>query len=111
MDMVLDTLSWIFLLAGGAFAITAGIGMLRLPDFFTRMHAAGIGDTLGAGLIVLGLMLQAGLTLNLIKLVLILVFIVFTSPTSTHAVAKAALHAGLRPLLSDGKDGQPSKTS
>jgi len=111
MTVVLDILSWICLLAGSGFAIIAGIGLLRLPDFFTRMHAAGIGDTLGAGLILLGLMLQAGLTLNLVKLVLILVFIFFTSPTSTHAVAKAALHGGLKPLLTAGKDSKPSKTS
>ena len=111
MAALLDILSWICLLAGSAFAIIAGIGLLRLPDVFTRMHAAGIGDTLGAGLIVLGLMLQAGLTLNLIKLVLILVFIFFTSPTATHAVAKAALHGGLKPLLKTNKDGEPSKTS
>lgn len=110
MSIVLDILSWLCLLAGSGFAVIAGIGLLRLPDVFTRMHAAGIGDTLGAGLIVLGLMLQAGLTLNLIKLVLIMVFIFFTSPTSTHAVAKAALHGGLKPLLKAGKDGKPSKT-
>ena len=110
MSIVLDILSWLCLLAGSGFAVIAGIGLLRLPDVFTRMHAAGIGDTLGAGLIVLGLMLQAGLTLNLIKLVLIMVFIFFTSPTSTHAVAKAALHGGLKPLLKAGKDGKPSTT-
>ncbi len=110
MAVVLDILSWACLLAGGGFAIVAGVGLLRLPDVFTRMHAAGIGDTLGAGLIVLGLMLQAGVSLNLVKLVLILVFIFFTSPTSTHAVAKAALHGGLKPLLGAGKDGKPSKT-
>ena len=114
MNLALDLLSWLCLVTGVLFGITAGIGLLRLPDLFTRMHAAGIGDTLTAGLIVLGLMLQAGLTLNLVKLVLIMVFILFTSPTSTHALAKAALHGGVKPLLDPGpgtgRDDPSSKT-
>ncbi len=110
MELALDILSWGCLLAGGAFAIISGIGLVRLPDLFSRMHAAGIGDTLGAGLILAGLMLQAGWSLNLIKLVLILIFILFTSPTATHALAKAALHGGLKPLSNGGPGGTSSKT-
>ena len=109
MALVLDILSWISILLGAFLSITGGIGLLRLPDLFTRMHSAGVSDTLAAGLIVLGLMLQAGLTLNLIKLVLILVFIFFTSPTATHALAKAALHGGARPLLGPKKETASSK--
>ena len=109
MALVLDVLSWLCLVSGALFGVIAGIGLVRLPDLFTRMHAAGIGDTLTAGLIILGLMLQAGLTLNLVKLALIVFFIIFTSPTSTHALAKAALHGGVRPLLRFGKDDSPSK--
>lgn len=109
MTLVLDVLSWFCLVSGALFGVIAGIGLVRLPDLFTRMHAAGIGDTLAAGLIILGLVLQAGLTLNLVKLVLIIFFIIFTSPTSTHALAKAALHGGTRPLLDPGKDDSPSK--
>lgn len=109
MALALDIVSWLCLIAGVLLGVTAGIGLIRLPDLFTRMHAAGIGDTLAAGLIMLGLMLQAGLTLNLIKLVLIMIFIIFTSPTSTHALAKAALHGGVKPLLNIGKDDPPSK--
>jgi multicomponent Na+:H+ antiporter subunit G len=110
MDLALDIFSWICLVGGGAFAIVSGVGMLRLPDLFARMHAAGISDTLAAGLILLGLMLQSGLSLNLVKLALIMIFILFTSPTATHALAKAALHGGLRPLSHDGKGGGSSKT-
>ncbi len=110
MDLALDLLSWFCLVAGVLFGVTAGIGLLRLPDLFTRMHAAGIGDTLAAALVVLGLTLQAGLTINLIKLALIMVFILLTSPTSTHALAKAALHGGVKPLLDSGKDDPSSKT-
>lgn len=96
---VIDILSWACLLLGGFFSMVGGIGILRFPDLFTRFHAAGITDTLGAGLILLGLMLQAGWTLVTVKLLLILAFGFFTSPTATHALAKAALHGKLRPLL------------
>lgn len=99
MELVLDLASWALLLLGSAFAVIGGVGMLRLPDFYTRMHGASLTDTLGAGLILIGLMLQAGFSLVTVKLVLILAFIFFTSPTSAHALAKAALGSGLKPLL------------
>ncbi len=110
MDLALDILSWVCLLAGGAFAIVSGIGLIRLPDLYSRMHASGIADTLAAGLILAGLMLQSGWSLNLVKLTLILVFILFTSPTATHALAKAALHGGLKPLTGKDPGGASSKT-
>ncbi len=110
MDLALDILSWFCLATGAIFGVIAGIGLIRLPDLFTRMHAAGIADTLAAGLILAGLMLQSGWSLNLAKLALILVFIFFTGPTATHAVAKAALHGGLHPLSAPRKDDAPSKT-
>jgi multicomponent Na+:H+ antiporter subunit G len=96
-DIVVLVLTWLFLGIGVVFSVIGGIGMLRLPDFYTRMHAAGMIDTMGAGMILLGLMLQGGWTIVTIKLVLIGVFIFFTSPVSTHAVAKAALSSGLEP--------------
>ena len=99
MDIALDVLSWAFLLLGGFFGLVGGIGLIRLPDVYTRMHAAGLADTLGMGLILLGLGLQSGLSLVSVKLVLIFVFMVFTNPTATHALAKAALRSGLKPRL------------
>jgi multicomponent Na+:H+ antiporter subunit G len=94
-----DVLSWIFLMAGAFFAIVGAVGVLRLPDLYTRLHASGVTDTLGAGLILVGLMFQAGLTQVTIKLILVLAFLWFTSPVSTHALARAALQSGLRPVL------------
>ncbi|MCP5420990.1 MAG: monovalent cation/H(+) antiporter subunit G [Gammaproteobacteria bacterium] len=91
MTLALDLLSWLALLGGLFFLAVGGIGLLRLPDFYTRLHAAGITDTLGAGLILLGLCFQGGWTQITIKLILILVFLWFTSPTATHALARAAL--------------------
>ena len=98
MNELLDILSWICLLIGSFFAISGGVGLLRFPDFFSRLHPAGMTDTLGAGLILLGLMFQAGFSLVSVKLIMILGFLLLTNPTATHALAKSALHGKLRPL-------------
>ena len=95
--VIIDALSWALLLCGGLFSIIGAIGLLRFPDVFTRMHAAVITDTLGAGSLLCGLMLQSGLSLVTVKLAMILAFLLITSPTSTHALAKAALARGIRP--------------
>ncbi len=116
MDIVLEIVSWVFLLAGAVMLVIGAIGIVRLPDVFARMHGAGIIDTMGVGSVLIGLMLQAGLSIVTIKLALIVVFILFTSPTSTHALAQAALHGGVRPQLdesnkADGREGgKSSKT-
>jgi len=108
MSTVLDILSWLFIVGGGAFCIIGGIGLIRMPDFYTRVHAASVTETLGAGLMLLGLMLQAGFTLACAKLALIAVLILFMSPTATHALTRAALLRGLDPVLADD-GGEPSK--
>ncbi len=107
MTLLLDIVSWLFIVAGGFFCVVGALGLLRMPDFFTRMHAASVTDTLGAGLLLVGLMLQAGLTLVTVKLLFLAVLIFFTSPTATHALAKAAVVRGLKPLLARGDE--PSK--
>lgn len=94
-----DALSWILFLLGSASVLTGAIGLLRFPDFYTRMHAAGITDTGGAELMILAMMLQSPTWLIAAKLAFIAVFLFFTSPTSTHALAHAAHIGGLRPLL------------
>lgn len=108
MSAAIDLLSWACLAAGGLFCVVGAIGLLRMPDFFTRMHAASVTDTLGAGLILFGLILQAGLTLVTAKLLIIVLLIFFTSPAATHALAKAALVRGVKPLLADGNEGEAS---
>jgi multicomponent Na+:H+ antiporter subunit G len=92
-----DILGWACVVAGGFFCLVGGIGLLRMPDIFTRMHAAGVTDTMGAGLILAGLALHEGFSLITVKLGFILIFIVFSSPTATHALAQAALAGGLTP--------------
>lgn len=107
-----NVLSWILLLAGSAFGILGGLGLLRFPDLYTRLHAAGMTDTLCAILIVLGLALQSGLSLLTIKLFLILVFLLFTTPTATHALARSGLIDNVKPeLASDNTGGEPSSNT
>ncbi|MBS41321.1 MAG: sodium:proton antiporter [Rhodospirillales bacterium] len=96
---IIDVVSWVLIIIGGFSVIAGAIGVLRFPDVYTRMHAASITDTLGAGTIIVGLILQAGLTLVSAKLFLILIFIFFTSPTSSFALAHAALSSGIKPIL------------
>jgi multicomponent Na+:H+ antiporter subunit G len=101
LSQVIDILGSICLLAGSLFCITGAIGMLRMPDFYTRVHAASLVETAGAGFILLGLLLQAGFTLVAAKLLMIGLLILFASPTASHALARAALLRGLEPLTSD----------
>ncbi len=108
MNLWVDALSWVCLVVGGLFCVVGAVGLLRMPDFYTRMHAASVIDTLGAGLILLGLLLQAGLTLVAVKLLMIGLLIFFASPTATHALARAAMVRGLKPRLAD-KEAAPSK--
>mgnify|MGYP001378220567 CR=1 FL=1 len=98
---LIDAASWAMLVAGGLFCAIGALGLVRMPDFFTRMHAASVVDTLGAALLLGGMMLQAGFTLVTVKLAMIGVLLFFTSPAASHALARAALLRGVRPLLAD----------
>lgn len=80
-----------FICAGVFFLFTGAVGLLRFPDFYTRMHAAGKCDTLGALLVLAGLACYSGVALVSVKILLIAIFIFLTSPTATHAIARVAL--------------------
>ncbi|WP_293962754.1 monovalent cation/H(+) antiporter subunit G [Sneathiella sp.] len=99
MELVLDIATWILMLAGSLLLLITGYGLLRLPDLYTRIHAGGMADTLATFLIFIGLALQSGFTLVTAKLLLVLVFVFFTSPTSSYALAQASFVAGLKPKL------------
>ena len=98
MTVFLDVLSWLSILGGVFFIVVGSIGLLRFPDVYTRLHAAGMTDTMGAGLVLIGLSFQAGLTLITVRLLLIWAFLLFTSPIGTHALARAALHGKVEPI-------------
>ncbi|HBZ49781.1 MAG: monovalent cation/H(+) antiporter subunit G [Proteobacteria bacterium] len=91
LDQALNLLSWALLLSGSFFVIVGGIGSLRMPDLYTRMHAASVTDSMAPILILSGLMLQAGLSLYSVKLAAILVFLLLTGPTASNALASTAL--------------------
>jgi multicomponent Na+:H+ antiporter subunit G len=112
--LLVDIVSWVLLGAGAFFTVAGAFGMLRMPDVYTRCHAAGVIDPFGVSLILIGLMVQSGFTLVTAKLVFLVVLLLFTSPVATHALARAALHRGVKPQLQepdeygDEEDG-PSK--
>ena len=108
LELVLDTVSWILLSAGGVFVLVGGIGALRMPNLYTRMHAASVTDTMGAVLVLTGVMVQAGLSLATIKLAAILLFLLITSPTASYALAHAALLAGIKPDAGSAADREDS---
>jgi len=95
--IVTDVLSWLLLLLGGGFIFAGGVGALRLPSLYTRMHAASLTDTMGTILIIVGIMLQAGWSLASLKLFAIMAFLLITGPTASYALANAALLSGMRP--------------
>ena len=95
--LLLDIASWLLLSTGGVFVFIGGLGALRMPDLYSRMHAASVTDTIGPALIIIGIILQAGLTLASVKLVAILLFLLLTGPTASNALASASLLAGNRP--------------
>ena len=101
MTAIVDVVSIVLFLTGSFFCVTGGIGALRLPDFFSRTHAAGVTDTLAAPLLLLGVALQLGWSLDTLKIFIVLIFILGTNPTASHAMAKAALHGGRRPKVGD----------
>ena len=106
LETLLDILSWLLLSIGGLFVFVGGIGALRMPDLYTRMHAASVTDSIAPILIIAGIMLQAGLSLASIKLAAILLFLLMTGPTASNALASAALLAGKSPDQAKPLDGE-----
>ena len=102
--MILDAVAGVLIVAGSLFCLIGGIGIVRMPDLFTRIHAASITDTLGVALVLVGLTLHGGFSLVTVKLFMILGFLWLTGPAASHALGKAALGSGIEPLL-DPEDG------
>ncbi len=106
MELIVHIFSWLLLLKGCFFIVSGAIGMIRMPDIYTRIHAASVIDTGGLSFIILGLLLQGVFIFEnpmaAIKLILIMVFVNFTAPTASHAIAKMALMAKVIPTCQNG---------
>ena len=105
-----DVLSWALILLGSFFTVVGALGLVRMPDVFTRMHAASVTETLGVGFLILGMCLQAGLGLVTLKLFFLLALFFFTAPVVTHALAQACMHEGIRPVLAEDRRGAKKST-
>jgi multicomponent Na+:H+ antiporter subunit G len=91
--------------------LTGAVGLFRFPDFFTRVHAASVTDSVSAIFILFGLALQSGLTLVTVKLAFILLFLLLTAPTASHALAKSARHGGLLTIAEKTHDNSKERDS
>ncbi len=109
MALLIDIVSWLLVVGGSLFYLIGGIGLYRMPDVFTRMHAHSVSETLGAGALFAGMLLQAGWSLVALKLVILFAVIIYTGPVATHAVARAARFAGVEPMLNSHKGAGGSK--
>jgi multicomponent Na+:H+ antiporter subunit G len=104
MNLLLDALAWVALVSGGFFVIVGAVGMHRMPDVFTRTHAASLIDTMGVMLLGLGMLLQTDDWTVAVRILIIVLVSMTASAVAAHALARAALHDGERPLLA-GMDG------
>ncbi|MBM3526770.1 MAG: monovalent cation/H(+) antiporter subunit G [Alphaproteobacteria bacterium] len=103
MTLAVDIASWVLIVLGSFFTVVGAFGLVRMPEVFTRMHAASVIETLGAGFLIFGMCLQAGFTLVTLKLLFILALFFFFAPVVTHALARAVLHAGIEPKLAEDR--------
>ena len=103
MDKIIYIFSNFCILAGAFFMLTAALGLVRMPDFFTRLHPAGIADSLGGPLLLVGIAIKYGFSLFSGKIILLILFMLITNPTACHALSKAAVYGGLKPLVKRGK--------
>ena len=106
MEVIADAISWVLIALGSFFLVSGAIGLIRMPDVYTRMHAASVIDTLGGMLLILGLVFQAGFSLLALKLLFVIALLFFFGPVASHALAQAALHAGIEPMLTEDRRGR-----
>lgn len=117
MSLAFDIVAWLLTLSGLFFVLTGASGLIRLPDLFTRLHAAGMTDTMGAGFLLAGMAVhtvgemaagETALWSVLVRLALVYAFLIFTSPIGSHALARAAMDAGERPWSPEGGEEEPA---
>lgn len=103
MEQVVYYASYALIVAGSFFVVTGAVGILRMPDVYTRMHAASVIETAGAALLVVGFCLQAQSMFVVFKLLVVLALLFFIGPVASHALAQAALEAGIEPVLDEDR--------
>lgn len=111
MDSLISISSSLFLLVGSFLCISGGVGILKFPDFYSRMHAVGVTETLATTMILIGLMLQNPDALVVLKLILILILTLIIGPTASHALAQAAIQNNLKPKLDNQKNNEKVASS
>ncbi len=111
MGEIQNIISIAFIGAGIFFIFVAGIGVLRLPDFYSRTHAVSKSDTLGVLLVVMGLIVFEGFTLNSLKLSFIFILVALSNPIGSHALGMAALKKGLKPVLGESKNKEEEESN
>lgn len=94
--------------AGAFFTVVAVVGVLRLPDLYTRTHAVSKSDTLGAGFSLAAGAVAAGTGVTTLKLLILLVFLLVTNPTAAHALARSGRRSGVAAQINDDESGQPN---
>jgi len=103
MGVIIDILSWVCLLIGCGLGISGAIGIFRFKEFYTRLHAASVTDTLCVFFIAAGLILQAGFSLITVKLIFMVALLWLTSPVASHALVRSAYQTGLKPKLTTSR--------
>lgn len=111
MDTLLNLSSELFLLIGSFLCVTGGVGILRFPDFYSRMHAVGVTETLATSMILIGLILHNPDFLVDVKLLIILLMTLFISPTTSHALASAAMHSDMSDLKDSNSNSEPPSSN
>ncbi|MEO1206941.1 MAG: monovalent cation/H(+) antiporter subunit G [Pseudomonadota bacterium] len=98
-----EIISWVFILGGSFFVLVGALGFIRMPDVYTRMHAASVIETLGAGMLITGMLIQAPNMIVAFKLIIVAALFFFFGPVASHAIAQAALTAGVTPILDEDR--------
>lgn len=102
-DLAINVISFGFICVGAFFVLSGALGILRMPDFFSRIHPAGVIDSFGAPLILLGVAINLGFTLISGKIILLILLLLITNPTATHILSQTALINKLKPWTKEKK--------
>ena len=106
--LIQNGIAIVLVISGLFFLMLGSVGIIRFPDFFSRLHPAGKADTLGASLLIIGLAVQQGFSLLALKLIIVQVFIFLANPAAAHALGRAAWRSGLRPWTNEPAAGEES---